>query len=120
MRVKMTDNSEAVLRQLEANKKKALAAMGQTCVEIVQNQMQHGYRKPIRKTGTLIRDVQMAVENSGPDGVDVGNTVKYSIYVHEGTSKMKGRPYMKDSLLTTTASGKIESAAIPPLKEGFE
>jgi HK97 gp10 family phage protein len=33
----------------------------------------------------------------------VGTNVEYSVYVHEGTSRMRGRPFLKNALTKTQA-----------------
>lgn len=117
--VKMISHSAKVLVQLEENRRTALEAMGIKAVSMIVNQMQKGYHKPIWRTGDLQRDVSYAVENSGPGTVDVGNTLDYSIYVHEGTSRMQARPYISDALTSSGARDKLKSAANRPLKKGF-
>lgn len=44
------------------------------------------------KTGTLRRDINSRVEGNA---AYVGNAVKYSPFVHDGTSKMPARPYIQ-------------------------
>lgn len=99
MQVRFDDNSAAVLNRMQQNVRKLMTAWGQEGVGLTVEQMESGYGKPIRDTGNLMRDVSYAVENSGPDSVDVGNTLDYSLYVHDGTSKMAGRAYLQDGLL---------------------
>lgn len=129
--VQLTDNSEQVLSQLDANKKAALLALGAKAVGLIVNQMETGYHTPhknrahgkkyinvfgqklkndafvdsdggthtaIRDTGELMRDVSYEVERSGKDTVDVGNSLEYGIFIHEGTSRLESRPYIRDAL----------------------
>ncbi|MCI5771800.1 MAG: hypothetical protein MR021_03130, partial [Clostridiales bacterium] len=35
---------------------------------------------------------------SGKDTVDVGNSLEYGIFIHEGTSRLESRPYIRDAL----------------------
>jgi hypothetical protein len=112
----MTDNSRAVLRRVEGNIGAALDAMGTAAVGIIVRQMQSGYGKPIRQTGNLMRDVQYETD-LGAKVTRVGNTLDYSIHVHDGTYKMPGRAYMSDSL--PGAVGTLAAAAEPHLKQGF-
>ena len=116
VKIKLTDNSKMVLRTMDGNIAAALDAMGETAVGIGVRQMQSGYGKPIRQTGTLMRDVQFESDPAARKAY-VGNTVDYSIYVHEGTSRMPGRAYMSDSLPGQV--GKLAAAAEPHLKKGF-
>lgn len=99
MQFRIKDNAQEVLRQMRHNVRDLMTAWGQEGVGLTVEQMESGYGKPIRDTGNLMRDVSFAVENSGPDSVDVGNTLEYAPYVHDGTYKMAGRPYLKDGLL---------------------
>lgn len=64
-----------------------------------------------------MRDVQYKPQNSSQDTVDVGNTLEYSIPVHEGTSRMKGRPYIKDGI--EGGKSALQKVAEAQLKKGF-
>lgn len=118
--VKMTDNSQQVLEQMRQNVKAALTAMGVTGVELVNRQMLSGYGKPIRDTGDLMRDVSFEVEASGENTVDIGNSLFYGPYVHEGTSRMAGRPYITDALFNGEAGKEMEEVVSDALKQNFE
>lgn len=117
MKVDVISHAPQVLAQLDSNVRKLMTAWGQEGVGLTVEQMESGYGKPIRKTGTLMRDVSFAVENSGPDSVDVGNTVNYAPYVHDGTSRMAGRPYLRDGLLG--GKERFQAIAEDILPEGF-
>lgn len=117
MSVKIIDNSEKVKSQIDQNKKRALTAMGLKGVEVIVNQMQSGYGRPIRITGDLQRDVNSQVENSKADTVDVGNSLDYAKFVHEGTSKMAGRPYITDAIMKSKDN--LQDVAKAYLKQGF-
>lgn len=115
--VKFTDNSAKVLAMIENNKKAALTAMGIKAVGLTVQKMQNGYGAPIRKTGMLMSSISSEVENSGKDTVDVGSNVEYAPFVHEGTSRMAGRPYLRDAIM----EGKTQLQAVTEayLKQGF-
>lgn len=117
IKVNLEDNSDTVIAQVSANKKRALEALGIKSVNLIVKNMQSGYGKPIRQTGDLMRDVNYAVENSATDTVDVGNSLEYAPFVHEGTVKMSARHYIKDAI----NSGKDTLKAIVEkyLKQGF-
>ena len=134
MSVKFTDNSEQAMRQMASNKQAALAAMGIEAVGLIVTQMESGYQDPhpnldmngnrvggthtdIRYTGDLIRDVNSEVGNSSPDTVDVGNSLDYAPHVHEGTSKLKGRPYIRDAI--TSGKDRLKEVASNQLKRGY-
>lgn len=119
--VRMTDNSQQVLDQMRQNVKAALTAMGETGVELVVENMQHGYGRPIWQTGDLQRDVSYEVEASGPNTVDVGSSLDYAPHVHDGTYKMKGRPYIRDALASGNTANvqALREVAAEYLKQGF-
>lgn len=119
VRVTFTDNSDKVLTKLNGNVDAALDAMGIKAVNLTLGQMQSGYGKPIRQTGDLMRDVQHKVGASGKGTVDVGNSLNYAPKVHDGTYKMKGRPYLRDALSGGKAKSELRSAAENELKKGF-
>lgn len=121
MAVKITfkDNSGKVLTQLNGNTQAALDAMGAKAVNLILYQMRQGYGKPIRQTGDLQRDVRYEVEASGKNTVDVGNTLKYAPFVHEGTYKMQGRPYIRSALSGSAQTSKLKEVAEEYLKKGF-
>lgn len=113
-KVTMKDNSRVVLRTMDGNKKAALTAMATAAQGLILQQMQSGYGKPIRRTGDLMRDLSYDVDG---DLAHVGNTLRYSVFVHEGTSKMKGRPYIPDGL--AGEGDTLREAAEAPLSKGF-
>lgn len=117
MAVRFTDNSKQVLAQLEDNVSAALEAMGVKAVGAVVDQMQTGYVRPIWKTGDLQRDVNFEVERSGKDTVDIGNSLDYASYVHDGTHKMGGRPYLSDGIMKN--ADEIFAVGQAYLKKGF-
>lgn len=120
VKVTLIDNSDKVLTQLDGNKKAALEALGVKSVNLIMWQVRQGYGKPIRQTGNLQRDVSYGVENSAPDTVDVGNTMEYAPYVHDGTSKMAARPYIRDGLTGEDHKKQLQKVAEAALKNGFE
>ena len=116
VKVRMTDNSRAVLNTMEGNIEAALNAMGVAAVGMVVKQMQSGYGKPIRQTGNLMRDVQYETDPAAKLA-RVGNTLEYAGPVHDGTSRMKGRPYISDGLIGKESE--LGAVAAPHLKQGF-
>lgn len=114
------DNSNQVMAQLRKNVKAALTAMGTEAVGMIVDQMQMGYKKTIRQTGDLMRDVAYEVERSGENTVDVGNTLFYGPFVHEGTSRMAGRPYIRDALMNDGNIDRLKEVAAEHVKENME
>lgn len=95
VKITLTSNADAILQQLRENKRRALTAIGAEAVGAVKQQMASGYGRPIRRTGTLMGDVHSEVDG---DSVIIGNSKDYAIYVHDGTRKMAGRPYIRDGI----------------------
>lgn len=123
------DNSQAVKRQLEANIPKALDQMGVIIRSLIIEQLQSGFGREIRKTGDLQRSIDYEVEgNEIVFGVkqdfmgktEPGKDMIYGWWVHDGTSKMAGRPYIRNSTYGEAQMKKIVSAGEPALKEGFK
>ena len=51
-------------------------------------------------TGTLMNSISTTIAGDGRHGTmtaEIGPTVDYAIYVHEGTSRMPGRPFLADA-----------------------
>lgn len=117
IKVTLIDNSDKVLAQLKGNKEAALNAMGIKAVNLILWQMRQGYGKPIRQTGDLQRDVQYDLHE---DSVDVGNTLHYALYVHDGTRRMAARPYIRDALTGEDHKKQLQKVAEAALKTGFE
>lgn len=117
-RVELQDNSKGVVKSMEGNVAAALAAMGIKAVGCIVRQMQTGYPRRIWRTGDLQRDVRSEVDENA-EVVHVGNTLEYGVYVHEGTSKMAGRAYIKDALMDSANQAALKQVAEQELKKGF-
>lgn len=109
------DNVEKFKAQIARNTPAALEAMGDAGVLLTRESIMSQYGRPIWKTGALHNDVQKA--NRTEKSIEVGNTLHYSLFVHEGTRKMAARPYMRDGLTTETAAQRIAAAALEELKK---
>lgn len=48
-------------------------------------------------TGTLRRSITHRVESTGSHGV-IGTNVEYARYVHDGTSRMQARPFLRQGI----------------------
>lgn len=119
MSVTALNNTAAVMRRIERNFKAAVAAAGQEYVSMTVKQMQSGYDRPIWRTGDLQRDVRAKVDAEDMS-VTVGNTLEYAAYVHDGTSKMAGRPYLRDAVLSESAKNRVHEVMKAYLRQGFE
>ena len=118
VKVTFNDNSGRLLAKMQGNARRALTAMGTKAVGLTVQKMQSGYGKPIRRTGDLMRSITYEVENSGKNTVDVGNTLEYGKYVHDGTYKMRGRPYIRDAL--NEGGTALQNVAANALRDGFD
>lgn len=127
--MKLTNNLPKIEKQMRKNVENALVAMGDDAVTSIQYMMLYGYSDPhpnrgkgknngyhtqIYDTGALFRDVQYHIDDQNT--IHVGNTLYYASYVHEGTRKLKGRPYITDGC-TTVAD--FEGVAKKELKKGL-
>lgn len=113
------DNSKRVLTQMDDNVERALTAMGIKAVNLIQKEMRTGFGRPIRQTGELMRDVNYSVD-AQDQTVTVGNSLEYGPYVHEGTSRMAGRPYILDALIGSIAHKQLQTVAEAYLKDKFD
>lgn len=120
-------NFDQVSQTIEARKKLALSAMGIKAVNLILYRMRQGYGKPIRQTGDLQRDVTYE-DNDGNDSVEIGNTLEYAPFVHDGHAghavyikdvgwrvlpggHTPGRPYIRDALTGNDAAEKLRKVA---------
>lgn len=117
LRVDFIDNRAQVLEQLNENASRATLAVGTKAVNLIVNQMQTGYSRPIRQTGDLQRDVNYEVVDDVT--VNVGNSLEYAPFVHDGTRKMAGRPYIRDALMSRDNQRKLQRVYEQYLKQGF-
>ena len=94
----------------------ALQSMGKAAVNLTQDGMLTLYPNPVFDTGALHDDVQAGEQTAR--SIEVGNTLHYAPYVHEGTYKMAGRPYLVDSLTGNHAVSVLKEAALRELEGG--
>lgn len=112
------DNRAKVLAMMNANVSRAIQAVGTEAVGLVVQQMKSGYGRPIRRTGDLMRDVDYKAEETSTGGsVLVGNGLDYAVHVHEGTTRMAGRHYLRDAL--EKSGDRLGEVMADYLKEGF-
>ena len=118
MAVKVVNNAANVKNIFVANKKKALVAIGLAAVEVTTDYMQYRYGKPIRQTGDLMRSITSAPEYPNEDSVTIGSNIEYAPWVHDGTFKMTGRPFLKDAILENKDIW--QEVAEENLRQGFD
>lgn len=108
--VMFRDYSTEVIRRVRGNLRQAATNMGEIARDAVQYQMLWGYtdvhglpdnpHTEIVDTGRLFDSIQAQVNpiNANVYQTVVGTYVPYAIYVHEGTYKLKGRPFITDGI----------------------
>lgn len=86
----IADNTEQVLAAIPAAIGKALEAIGIMAEGHVVGYMTEHH---IVDTGRLRNSITHTIDNGGKAAI-VGTNVEYATYVHEGTHKMAGRPFL--------------------------
>jgi HK97 gp10 family phage protein len=106
----IVDNSAAVLRRMITATDSAAAELAEDLVEAVQEKILYGYHDPhgadghteIVDTGRLFDSIEAQVKRVSQNTADirVGATgeTPYAVFVHNGTRKLKGRPFIKDGV----------------------
>ena len=128
MPVKFIDNSAIVFRRLDSNCIKAMEAVADVLVESVQEKMLYGYHTPhgnpphteIVDTGALFDSIEASPGKVSQNayGVNVGTNKHYASYVHDGTIKLVGRPFIRDGVLD--AGDKVRETLSEIVPEGFK
>lgn len=105
----MQNNVNLIIERVRDNIRDAMEAAGSAAVDMVQNKIMFGYDdlhgKPphteIVDTGALFDSIHAEVHRESQNlvSVSVGTNLRYAKYVHEGTSKLKGRRFITDALL---------------------
>ena len=114
----VVDNREKVMHALYSQMKEASEEIKETVLDSVLWQMLHGYNEPhgedghteIYDTGRLYESMNAKVDevfNSG-FGITLSNNksfritvstdTEYASYVHNGTTRLKGRPFITDGI----------------------
>ena len=107
--VRFVDNSDIILRKVANNCQEAMEQVGELLVEAVQGKILYGYsdvhgnppHTEIVDTGALFDSIEAEVSRASQNafGVSVSTDVSYAGYVHDGTYKLKGRPFMSDGVM---------------------
>lgn len=109
-RFTFVDNSAEVLRRMVSATDRSARQLENDLVEAVQEKILYGYSDPhgpdghteIVDTGRLFDSIKGEVKRVSQNTVDVnvgatGDT-PYAIFVHQGTRKLKGRPFIRDGV----------------------
>lgn len=128
-KVVFRDYSDIILRRMQGNIRDAAAAVAEIAVGAVQWQMLWGYHDvhglpdnphtEIVDTGRLFDSITGSVNRISNNYYQavVGTDVPYAVYVHEGTYKLKGRPFITDGL--AAAKDSMDAAIRAAIKKGF-
>ena len=121
------DDSAVVLKKIGTNSKEAMEAAGELLVEAVQSKMLYGYHDwhgnpphtEIVDTGALFDSIRASIKRDSQNAysVTVGSDLPYASYVHDGTSKLKGRPFIRDAVFE--AQPKIYDILGGNISQGF-
>lgn len=127
MAVRFEDHSTEVLRRVRGNLKTAAVDVGDIARDAVQMKMLYGYHDvhgnpphtEIVDTGRLFDSIEGQVKavNANVYQTSVGTDVPYAVYVHEGTSRLKGRPFITDGILDSRDD--IQAAIREALRSGM-
>ena len=127
MAVRFEDHSTEVLRRVQGNLKKAAIDVGDIARDAVQEKMLWGYHDvhgdpphtEIVDTGRLFDSIEGQVKavNANVYQTSVGTDVPYAEYVHEGTYKLKGRPFITDGIMESREE--IQTAIREALRRGM-
>lgn len=127
MAVRFEDHSTEVLRRVRGNLKTAAIDVGDIARDAVQEKMLWGYHDvhgnpphtEIVDTGRLFDSIEGQVKavNANVYQTSVGTDVPYAEYVHEGTYKLKGRPFITDGIMESREE--IQTAIREALRRGM-
>lgn len=135
IKYELKDNRDLIFRRLAENSAASMEALAPAMVEAVQNQMLYGYHTPhgpdghteIVDTGRLFDSISADVNQVSQNaysvnvGVPAGTIpAEYAQFVHDGTSKLEGRPFITDGLTSNEAKAKIKDIYSENLPVGFE
>lgn len=95
------DNTDPVVKALGIATTRALEAIG------MEAQGDAARLCPV-DTGRLRNSITHAIDSDGKAAV-IGTNVEYALYVHEGTSRHKGQPFLTDAV--TQNAGKYRRIA---------
>ena len=103
MNVEFTSHKAEVLSDFEKACETALEAIGQQAegnavTEVTKMVYDQPESPNYTRTGRLRNDIAHEVRR-GENAVYIGNSVKYAIFIHEGTRKMKARRYLKEAII---------------------
>lgn len=126
--VRFVDNSSIILDRMGTNSKAAMEAIAEMLVEAVEDKILYGYKDAhgnpphteIVDTGRLFDSIDASVTRDSQNAytVSVGANTPYAVYVHEGTSKLKGRAFITDAVMGKKAE--VQAILAGELPKGIE
>ena len=109
MATRFEDNSVIVLNRIGTNSQAAMDQIAEMLVEAVQGKILYGYsdvhgnppHTEIVETGALFDSIEASVSRDSQNTYTtaVGTNIPYAQYVHDGTSKLKGRAFITDAVM---------------------
>ncbi len=85
----------AYQQRLRQATNQALSEGGAIALTHVRQEMTSGFSTPIRRSGKLYESLDFRTEDGK---LHVGSNLPYAALVHEGTSNMKGRPFLTQGM----------------------
>lgn len=109
MAVKFVDHSDVVLRKVGEASEAAIKSTAEMLIEAVQEKIMYGYNDAhgnpphteIVDTGRLFDSIDVNFRRSSQNtySLEIGADTPYAVYVHDGTSKLKGRRFITDAVM---------------------
>lgn len=110
--VRFVDNTNFILRKVASNAETAMDQVAEMLIEAVQEKILYGYsdvhgnppHTEIVDTGRLFDSIDAEAKRVSQNAfsVTVGAGTSYAKYVHDGTYKLKGRPFITDAVMDKT------------------
>ena len=125
--VEFHSNLTMIQDRMARNFKATADDLSEKAVEWTQYQILYGYKDrhgpdghtEIVDTGELFDSIKATAKRNSQNAytVDVGTDKSYAVYVHDGTYKLKGRPFIRDALEKN--KDKIQQIVADHAKDGF-
>ena len=102
------DNSTVIIDKLKNVTQQSTSKMAKDVVDAIQYQILYGYKDrhgsdghtEIVETGALFDSIKAEVKKVSQNALDItaGSDKDYAVFVHNGTRKLKGRPFITDGI----------------------
>lgn len=112
--VKFKNDSVIVDRNVRQALQAAADEIRERSIEWIQEKMLYGYHDPhgadghteIVDTGATFDSVDAKVQQDSQNTftVTAGVNTDYAVFVHNGTRKLKGRPFIRDAMIENTTN----------------